>query len=173
MSPVIFMNNFERTYFGDSIFSSIGRALTISTRFENGCKMLAVILGLKERPLFENEKKFNGFIKELYRKQLVKDIEKILNSKNDDGHFLHIARQSRNEIVHEFTRGLDAPIDLLPKDEIKNLDSRLIELVENISLGDLFISLILSRLTKEAIPNSQFINNYRNRILEWVMDRTE
>lgn len=173
MKPEIFMNSFERTHYGDSIYSSIGRALTVSTRFENNCKMLAVILELKDNPSFDDEEIFNEFVQKLYNKRLFDDIQRILKVSKDLGDALNVARISRNEIVHELTKGLDSTLDSLPKDDIKNFDSRLIKLIENISLGDLITSYILSVITKERIPNIQFLNNYRNRILEWVMDRTE
>ena len=173
MKPEIFMDEFERTHYGDSIFSSVGRALTISTRFENNCKMLAVILELKENSLFDDEEKFNSFVKKLYSKRLFEDIQKILKSTKDFETILDKARKSRNEIVHELTKGLDKTLDLLPKEEIKSLDSRLIELVENISYGDLITSFLLSVITKEPIPSFQILNKYKNNILEWVMDRTE
>lgn len=167
------MDNFERTHNGDSIFSSIGRALTISTRFETNCKMLAVNLQLKENKLFEDEKEFKHFVNVLYKKRLFEDIEIIVNITEDYSDILHKARNSRNEIAHELTKGLDNTLDFLPKDEVKRLDSTMIELIENISAGDLVISFLLSVITKEPIPNIKFLRAYRNEILQWVMDRTE
>lgn len=173
MKPEIFMNNFERTSYGDSIYSSIGRALTIATRFETNCKMLAVILQLKEKKLFEDEEEFNRFINALYKKRLFEDIEIIENNTEDYNGILHKARASRNEMAHELTKGLDTILELLPKDEIKRMDSRMIELIENISAGDIIISYLLSVVTNETIPNIKFLKAYRNEILQWVMDRTD
>ncbi|MDR3598782.1 hypothetical protein [Clostridium sp.] len=135
--------------------------------------MLAIILGIKEKFFLENEQDFNEFVQILYKNDLFKNIEKILKISKDYGDILHVARISRNEIVHELTKSLEVTIDLVPKDIIKNFDTRLIKLIEKISIGDLITSLLLSFNTNEQIPNTKFLNNYRNNILVWVIDRSE
>jgi len=171
MNPEIFMDDFERSNSGDLLFSSIGRALTISTRFENNCKMLASIIGLKGKGFIERDKEFDDFIKKLFKNNLFQNIEKIFDKNDSSKNTLNKARSARNEIVHELTIGLANDIGNSDRIEIDEICIRIKELIAIISRGDLMTSFLLSKVTNEFIPSIKFMKNYENKIVEWVIEK--
>ena len=71
------MDDFERTEDGDSLFSSIGCALTVATRFESNCRGLAAILQMKssQGAVLESKEALKKFSDKLQKRTLKAHIE--------------------------------------------------------------------------------------------------
>lgn len=173
MKPEIFMDDFERTQLGDELYSCIGRALTISTRFEAMCKTLNSLLQVKSnRGSLESEEEIQLLVNKIYKKNLATHINTITKGKGNDDlrKILDDARIARNEIAHEISLGLDGCIDLIPESEIKALIAKLKQLIVTIAIADKIVSFVISIITHELIPNSDFLESYEDRMTSWVAD---
>lgn len=169
MKPDIFMDDFERTEWGDAHFAAIGRALVFATRFESLCKSLNVILGVKEnRSVLESEDETQSFVNRIHKRCLAEQISSIVGKIEDLKDILDKARRARNEIVHKLTLGLDRCIDSLLETDVKYLMERLQELVVILAEADRIISFISSLETNEHIPSPEFLKNYPEKVREWV-----
>ena len=171
MKPEIFMDDFERTLYGDNLYSIIGRALTISSRFEATCKSFNALIHVKSESInLEPEEEIQKKVDKMHKLPLAKHICEITGDFKCLFKILDEARKARNEIAHEITLDLDQCIDSIPKDAIMYLKSRLQELIEIIAEADKIISNLISKLTNDPLPNSDFLKAYSNRIKHWVMD---
>jgi hypothetical protein len=78
MKPEIFLDEFERTEYGDAYYGAIGRALYFVTRFESNCRGLATIINFKQNtdlldePLINSEKYHIAIAKILWIMKLQK-----------------------------------------------------------------------------------------------------
>ncbi len=162
------MDIFERTAWADAHYAAIGRALTFSTRFEANCKVLNILLGVKNT--LGSEEDIKDFVERTNRLMLNKHISSIVGNNNELKDILDKARLARNEIAHELTLGLYHFIDTLPESHIQEIIESLKELIKSIAEADRIISLILSIETNEQIPSPKFLKEYPNRIERWVTD---
>jgi hypothetical protein len=85
MTQAIFIDDFERTEWGDGIYSILGRALSLAAHFESSCRSLAWILHLRVGPreIFESEELMKEFLKKLYDRPLKKHISQFAASQDD------------------------------------------------------------------------------------------
>jgi len=167
------MINFNRTQFTDEMFSQLGRAIIISTNFENKCKMLSTFINFKKSNLFENEDNFKNFTEKLLKSTLnqsIKNVQTVLDIKIND---LNAGRLARNEIVHDFPKYLDEKMNRSDNSDIVLIKNELLELVQKIAKADLIISFLLNVCNKEQLPNNQFLKNYENSISQWVIKNYE
>jgi hypothetical protein len=173
MAPDIFISSFERVDLNDKIYGIIGRALTISTRFEHNCKIASSIDAAKNQRLISNRvKSEEDIIKTLtryYRKTLNEHLNALLGADNDIKRIFDEARKARNEIVHEFTKGM-TELDTYSMEEVAHQLQYLKELVEKLAFGDLIICFITTQLTNEELPNQKFLLAYRDNVVKWVME---
>lgn len=84
---------------------------------------------------------------------------------------MHKARESRNEIAHSLTKGLEGCIDM--KVDNMTLINEIKRLIINIIYGDIIISILTNSFNKDPIPTIQALENYKNRVLEWVISPSE
>ena len=174
MKPETFMNDFERTAWGDAHYSVIGRALTFATRFECLCRSLNILLGVKEnKSILDSEEEIIEFVDRLYKLRLVQHISSIAGDENQLKNILDKGRRARNEIAHETTIGLDHCIDTLPNKHIDNLMDGLRGLIIDLAEADRAISLITSVVTNEHLPTPGFLEKYPHLIEKWVMEIVE
>ncbi len=168
------MDDFERTKYSDTIFSIVGRALTIASRFESLCKSYAALIGIKESPdVLGDEEALRKMVDNARKSTLYSSIKSIVGEECDFESQLHEARNARNEIAHEISLGLDRCIDLLPTKDSEGLVHRILELVEKIAKADCLISLAITLETRDYLPNSRFIKNYPKMIRDWIVDKED
>lgn len=74
--------NFERSELSDAYFAIFGRALTIATRFEAGCRTLGILVGLKNTPdVLESKEVLEKFTEKITKLSLEQHINKLATSK--------------------------------------------------------------------------------------------
>ncbi len=178
MKPDTFMDDFERTEFGDEIHGILGRALIIATRFDSMCKALSITYkirtSVKEKDKELNNEEFKKIIDKITanRKTLGENIE-FLPIGNKLKSILHNARQARNEIAHSLALGLEGDIECRASRNVDNLILEASELLKSVAKGDLIISAFISHSNKEPIPilDEKFCTSYENKIVNWVVTR--
>jgi hypothetical protein len=168
MTPAIFLDDFERTEWGDGIYSILGRALTIAVHFESCCRSLGGILHLKHGPqeIFESEQLMKDFTEKLYKCSLEKQISHFTLSAGDFRRLMDKGRVARNEIVHEIALGMHDQNSLNHNEEY--LLKRVHELSMNLAEADLAVCFALTVLTNEPLPNNDFLKNYADKVVNWV-----
>lgn len=166
-----FMTNFERTEFGDSVYSAIGRALAFATRFELGVKALSQMLDLKAEPtLLSSPDEFRNWLKSVEKSTLFRNINKLGVTDQEIRCRLHAAREARNEIAHDISRGLDGCLDLLPKEHLEVTMSELSKLAVDLAEGDVIVEVLICAATNEPLPTAEFINGYPEKVKTWIIN---
>ena len=159
MSSHIF-DDFDRSEFSDAIFAVLGRALTISTRFDASTKVLARLSPLKSVILIKSslsEEDYDDLVSFIFEK--FKNLNNAINALGnnvDVKSVLTKARKSRNEFIHEATLGFNNGFDRIGDIELSLLIERIKYLVLNIIRGDILISTIISMQSKEPISDYIF-----------------
>jgi hypothetical protein len=168
MTRAIFIDDFERTEWGDGIYSILGRALTLVAHFESCCRSLAGILHLKygSREIFESEELTKEFLEKLYERPLKKHISQFAASEDDFRHLMDKARFARNEIAHEIPLGMHDQSGLNHTEEY--FLKRIRELSIILAEADRAVCSALTDLTNEPMPNNDFLKNYADRVVKWV-----
>ncbi len=187
MSPEIFFDDFERTENSDYLHGVFGRCLVIATRFDSMCVRLSQAIELKEEVKLrtlekylvkldtENEIKairtdedFDLLIKQITSRYLSLDksiqnlgLPEQLSTK------LHKARKSRNEIAHSLTKDLEGCLDIKIDNSI--LIEKIVKLIGDIIDGDIIISTLTSIFNNKPILNSKILNQYKEKIIDWVI----
>lgn len=165
--------DFERTENSDKLHGVLGRALIIATRFDSMCVAAADTANTK----------MNQTIKHMldeaeYEKFVLKTIKKHTSLGNsivalglpaDVSDILHSARLARNHIAHNLTIGLTGCLDT--KIAYKALIKDISKLIEEITNGDIVISTLISLRNNDPLPIAQFINTYKEKTINWVVDR--
>ena len=147
------------------IYEIIGKALMICTRFESYCKHLELLLNIKTG-LASGEDVLSEFnlrrlSDEIYNKRLFDNIRK-LSLEKDSNDLLIDAKNIRNEIVHEITKGIDDPE--LPTEVFSRLEEDLKKKIEKILYAEYQLVAAVCIITNEHIPNDNYITNN----LKWV-----
>lgn len=174
MKPEIFMDDFERTIWGDANYAIIGRALTLSARFEGMCRALSALLDAKDdKNVLESEEGIDRFVKKLEKRLLFQHINAIARDNTELREILTKGRIARNEIAHTITLGLDRCIDLLPNDYIEELMQQLRASIKELAEADRAISFISTVLSSEQLPTDDFLKKYPYLVEEWVMEAGE
>ena len=170
MKPDIFMDNFERTEWGDSIYSAIGRALTLATHFESSCRGLVVILQLKTTPheILESPTGIEELSDKLYQRRLGQNISTFAPTQDDFRCLLDKARNARNEIAHEIALGMENQKALERNEEF--FLGRIRELSLTLAEADRAVCFALTVLTHDHMPNNDFLKKYPERIAQWVCE---
>ncbi|MFC1911314.1 hypothetical protein ACFLXM_01395 [Chloroflexota bacterium] len=170
MKPDVFMDDFERTEWGDSIYSAIGRLLTLATHFESSCRGLAVILQLKTTPheILESPAGIKDLSDKLYGRSLSRDISTFALTQDNFRHLLDKARNARNEIAHEITLGMEDQEGLDRNEEL--FLGRIRELSLTLAEADRAVCFALTVVTHDHMPNNDFLKEYTERIARWVCE---
>jgi hypothetical protein len=170
MKPDIFMDDFERTEWGDSIYSAIGRVLTLATHFESSCHGLVGILQLKTSPheILESPTGIKELSDELYLRSLGRNISIFAPAQDDFRHLLDKARDARNEIAHEIALGMEDQEGLERNEEF--FLGRVRELSLTLAEADRAVCFALTVLTHDHMPNNDFLKKYPERIAQWVCE---
>jgi hypothetical protein len=168
MKPDIFMDDFERTEWGDSIYSAIGRVLTLANHFESSCRSLVGILQLKttSHEILESPTGIKELSDELYRRSLGQNISIFAPAQDDFRHLLDKARDARNEIAHEIALGMEDQEGLERNEEF--FLGRIRELSLTLAEADRAVCFALTVVTHDHMPDNDFLNEYPERIAKWV-----
>lgn len=173
MNPDIFITDFERTENTDELQSVLGRALIIATRFDSMCNAAAVHLELKQKltsPSILGEAEYQEFALKIVEKY--RTLNQNINALSFLGDItvsLHEARKARNYVAHELAKGLTGCLDTKCNEGalIQEVSDQILDIAE----GDIAISLVISALNHDSIPNKQFLSSYKERIINWVIER--
>ncbi|MCK4235453.1 hypothetical protein KAX75_13580 [candidate division WOR-3 bacterium] len=165
----------ERTQFSDNTFSMVGRALTVATEFESNIRNLSSILSLKlqvrSNEFILNDKEYlNKFISKIQKKPLGIQVEKInkkLDFPFDLFKLIYEAKETRNDIVHELTLGIEHNIET--DEGRKFIVETLTEKISKIAKANIIIIYIICLETNKEKPTVQYINSYGEMILNWVL----
>jgi hypothetical protein len=170
MKPDIFMDDFERTEWGDSIYSVVGRALTLATHFESSCRGLAGILELKTKPseLLESPAGIKELSDKLYRRSLSRHISSFAPSQDEFRRLLDRGRHARNEIAHEITLDIDDQDGLNRNEEF--FTERIRELSLALAEADRAVCFALTVVTDDHLPSSDFLKKYPETVAKWVCE---
>src|SRR5918992_1505572 len=90
----------ERTEFSDAVYSMIGRALAVASRFEASCRALALLLGIRQSSppgsfSLTRPEDLDLLISEIRKRQLFRQIESVvlhLNLPDEASRLFHAAR---------------------------------------------------------------------------------
>jgi len=170
MKPDIFMDDFERTVWGDSIYSAIRRALTLATHFESSCRGLVGVLQLKTTPheILESLTGIKELSDELYRRSSGQNISTFAPTQDDFRRLLDKARNARNEIAHEIALGMEDQEGLERNEEF--FLGRIRELSLTLAEADRAVCFALTVVTHDHMPNNDFLKKYPERITQWVCE---
>ena len=175
-----FIDDFERTECADDFYGVLGRALCLATRFENTCKIIAMMSAMKKKMIMSsaqpdvhfNNEEIAEFVDEL-TSNLFKNIKfgnplSKMNDAKELVEILHKAREARNEIAHQIGLNLigsrtDSEIDGI-MDIFKNYVYDLIQ-------GDIVSSYVLSKLNGETILIDEI--DYTKKVTQWVFEKYE
>jgi len=169
MAPDIFIDDFERTENTDYLHGVIGRALILATRFDSMCNELAIAIDVTAARIHASftEESFDTLAEAATTKyRTLNSNIKALGMPENVSDALHKARISRNEIAHSLADGLTGCLD--SKIRTPDFLFRVSQLVDDLVLGDVVISLLVSTFNKAPIPNDVFINSYKSRIQNWI-----
>jgi len=166
-----------RTDFSDDVYSTIGRALTVASRFETSCKALALLLGIRKQDpasgsfSLTRPEDLEALIAEISKRRLFQQIESVvarLKLPEEATRLFHAARNDRNFVAHELTLGIDR---LLESDQrVAHLKEDLAVRVGRLAMADLGVCLLLLMETRESLPTLEFISGYAETVKRWVCD---
>ena len=173
MDPDTFIDDFERTENSDDIQSIVGRALIIATRFDSMCEAAAIPIDIKKEAVSKSvmaDGEFDAYASKIATKYrtLKTNIESI-DLPSDISVILHDARVARNSVAHDLAKGLTGCMD--KKIDEDRLTREISELITDIAYGDIAISLTISMFNHEPLPNEKFIASYKDKIVNWVVER--
>lgn len=171
MKPEIFMDDFERTEYGDGHYAILGRLLTLATRFEANATSLSIALGLKyNRDILASRESVEHLVREIRKKRLYRNLKAIGEGSPDVMTILDKARLARNEVAHDIATGLDRCFDLVDQSTVDTLILHAERVASQLASGDLILCGILSLVTREPLPRVEFLRSYTECIVRWVCD---
>ncbi len=174
-SPHIFVEDFERTEYSDSIQAIIGRSLIVATRFDSLCIQLSRAMEI-EKVIHTSEdldhEKMARFVDNLYVNDMTLcNTIKSFRFTSDFKNILHEARLARNKIAHNLCKNLIGCIETNKLFAEKKLIQEIASYSKIIIEGDALLSIIMSIVTKEFLPNYDYIESYKAKLLEWVIEK--
>ncbi|UTL91823.1 hypothetical protein [Pseudomonas fluorescens] len=173
LNPDVFIMDFERTENSDELHGVFGRALIVATRFDSMCETAAITTKIKgslvKNSVF-SDIEYKDFVSKLIQghSTLNSNIE-ALGLHKGASEILHSAREARNYVAHELTRGKVGCLDT--KVDESNLIFEVSELIEKIVYGDVIISILISRQNNGPLPINYSIESYKEKIIKWVIER--
>lgn len=159
--------NFEITLFSDKSYAIVGKALSLATEFECNVKGIANLFKMIEFNSLENKEQFTIFCSKLENYQYLNNNIKQLAITEPIEQLLNEAKDSRNYIAHDLTKGL---INLAESEEYR--DEMINELkthIINIAEAQKILLTIECVMNKEPLPGLKYWNSYPKRIVDWVL----
>lgn len=174
MMPGIFIEDFERTECTEFFHGVIGRMLILSARFESMCSSLALaidVVGARTSAGQSNET-FDALVDAAIKKYRTTNCNiNSLGMPEQVANAMHQARKARNEVAHSLPVGLTGCLDT--KLDTAEFTDNLRPLVDDLVLGDIVISLLITVFNGDPIPNDSFINVYKSKVWEWITTEYE
>lgn len=150
----------------------LGRALYISSGFEDDCRSLAFVLKARElKPEGQSDDEFLTAVAKAVLGRLV-DLNKLIacqaRLKEDYAAMLHTARDARNYIAHEAAADLERLMKVSGGfgQWQRTLGSKL----EAVAFGRIIVAVLLSRYSAEVTPTQDGIDTYPKRVESWVFE---
>lgn len=174
MAPGTFFEDFERTECTDFLHGVIGRMLILSARFESMCNSLAVAIDLVGAKISasQSEEEFDALVNAAINKYRTTNGNiNSLDMPKQVADAMHKARKARNEVAHALPVGL--PVCLDTKLDLAVFTENLRPLVEDLVLGDIVISLLVTVFNGDPIPSDSVIESYKSKFWEWVTTEYE
>ncbi|MHC4330032.1 MAG: hypothetical protein ACYSWW_18105 [Planctomycetota bacterium] len=173
----------RRSDFSDECYGVIGRALAFATSFERNCEAFEGLVEMRKRSGFKDEQAIKDFCKENEKRKLVsrtkaiidtcneaadqlpEDLSKSLRSVNQiiDGR-LQDAREARNEIAHDITKGIEYHTE--DAERKSQIISDVEACVRRIAEADVWVYNLCQILTNE--PIFQNAGSYSELAVKWV-----
>lgn len=164
------MDDFDRSAGADRLFAACGRALTLATRFEAGCRAVFKMAGIAADPtvIFSSSDRMNEFAATIKKKPLNAYLSTLGNAFSSDRleQLFNAAREARNEIAHELTLGMD--YSLSDPSEQQKVLGRLERIIPPLAEADAVVSTLLTHASAEPFP--AFLRDYPRLIQRWVCD---
>ncbi|SEJ35698.1 hypothetical protein [Nitrosomonas eutropha] len=91
--------------------------------------------------------------------KLPKDISVLLNDAN----------HARNAVAHDLAKGLTGSLDI-KLDEV-SFTQEVSELIFDLAYGDVIISSTISMLNGETLPRAEFLSEYVEQVMRWVVEK--
>lgn len=171
MSPDIFMNDFERTEWGDSHYAVVGRSLAFAARFEKNAKSLSALVKIRRNPsLMGSDEEIEAFFAYISKTPLAEHLKEMGLKEGTAGETLKDARLARNEVAHELALGMDRCVDLLPAESMKGMLGAAKQLGIRLAKGDAIICILMSAASSEPIPSRVFFDEYPERVVTWISE---
>ncbi|SNB80301.1 hypothetical protein SAMN02745900_03657 [Pseudomonas sp. URIL14HWK12:I8] len=173
LSPDIFIMDLERTENTDELHGIFGRALIVATRFDSMCEAAANMIKIKTTLAAKtvcSDIEYKDFVSKLIERHTTLNGNiKSLGLPGDASEILHSAREARNFIAHELTRGKVGCLDTTVDENI--LICEVSKLIEEIVYGDIIISTLISMQNNDPLPINYSLEAYKEKIIKWVIER--
>lgn len=161
-----------------SLYSIIGRLLTLCAQFEADLRVLAAILEVRQmdKDVLKDPNALNRIVAKVARGPMHQRVLGIIRQFKDFSgfeeveHTLLAAKAARNELAHDLTLGLLSP----PAHEqlYSSVLSRSVELLEVITHGHALVLLITAGMTHEDPSQIEHLISFHERARSWVLDVT-
>lgn len=173
LSPDVFIMDFERTENSDELHGIFGRTRIVATRFDSMCEAAAIMIKIKASWVGKavcRDVEYKDFVSKLTeRRAALNSNIQALGLPGEVSEMLHSAREARNCVAHELTRGKVGCLDGEVNEN--NLIREISELVEKIVYGDIVISVLLSKQNNDPLPINYSIEEYKEKVIKWVIER--
>ena len=176
-SPEIFLEDFDRSEFSDNIQAIIGRSLILATRFDSKCLELRRAMHIEEAihsfgtPDVEALSKL---VSKLYSNDMTLfNTIKSFGFSGDFKEVLHKARLARNDITHNLCQDLTGCIETKKFPSADDIVDKISRLSKEVIEGDALVSMIISIVLKEPLPRYEYLESYKRRLLQWVIETYE
>src|SRR5690606_20280208 len=135
----------------------LGRAMTVATRFDASCKLLARLplfrIAIATKPVL-NDEQFDRLLTSVQSKY--KNLNRAIGSLGFNGSIgdvLTKARESRNELIHEAALGAEMGFDRLKEEQFDQLMNYIGSVVLQVIRGDALVSAVISTHNNETISD--------------------
>jgi hypothetical protein len=179
--PGVYADFLVREPRGEAICAVLGRALWLSTRFEDSCKSVLMHLRFDQnlqQSLARSEPQTLDQVGELIvsfsvqerAKKLAHVIDQIGPALTEEAavDVLHQARRARNYVAHDAASELEFVID--DAGQLSEWRSRIAQNVRYLANGDRMTSAMISIMTGEPVMNKSAAEDYVNDLVLWVCD---
>jgi hypothetical protein len=168
MNPNTFIDDFERTEHSDALYSILGRALAIGTRFDAMCKAAALHVQFKNSELRDQKERSELFGKLAAKFRSLNLSIKDLGLPKDVAVLLEDANVARNSVAHDLAKGMTGCLDT--RIDQATFVREVSDLIFEIAYGDVVISQIIAELNGEQLPNNEFLSTYVQQVVRWVVE---
>lgn len=154
----------------EMVFTAVGRALTVAIRYEANCNALAFLIDCKLDADYFANPEFSRRVKDLVNRTLHKKIGRVAyryNMASGPEKTLREAKDARNFIAHELTRGISESL-CQPKGR-ENLMLEIRGSVFKVAVGDCLICDLICIETGNTPMMGKSVKEYPHHVTDWVV----